>query len=159
MATPTPIAVWASWPQACISPGIFDAKASPCGSGIGKASMSQRKHTIGPCDPTSTVSPVRGVRGLGDSPSARSRSTRSSVVLNSSCASSGCMWMVRRQLKSLAPRCTPRRHDRCPIGRRGRLGSWPPMVLAGSTATPGRSAHARGSLAPCRCESPEPNSI
>ena len=44
-AAPASIAVWVSWPQACIRPGTVEAKSSPVSSGIGSASMSPRSST------------------------------------------------------------------------------------------------------------------
>ena len=41
-AVASPIAVWASWPQACITPGPVDANARPVSSVIGSASISAR---------------------------------------------------------------------------------------------------------------------
>ncbi len=59
MATPSIIAVWPSWPQACITPGFFDAKGSPVSSVIGSASWSLRSATVGPGRP-----PRRSARTL-----------------------------------------------------------------------------------------------
>jgi len=54
-ATASPIAVWPSWPQECITPGRVETKPSRAGrcawvsfSRIGSASMSTRSAMVGP---------------------------------------------------------------------------------------------------------------
>ena len=62
-AAPSSMAVWASWPQACITPGTREAKGRPVASWMGRASMSARSSTVGPGRPpeisaTTPVSPT-----------------------------------------------------------------------------------------------------
>ena len=47
-AAPRSIATCVSCPQACITPGISDAKSSPVSSVSGSASMSPRRRIVGP---------------------------------------------------------------------------------------------------------------
>src|SRR5450759_2519762 len=61
-AAPNSIAVWASCPHACITPGISEAKGTPERSSIGNASMSARSRTHGPSPP----SPLGHHTGLGE---------------------------------------------------------------------------------------------
>ena len=42
VAAPSRIAVWASWPQACATPGTTEAYGAPVRSAIGSASISAR---------------------------------------------------------------------------------------------------------------------
>ena len=41
-ALPSSMAVWTSWPHACMTPALCDAKWSPVSSLMGSASMSAR---------------------------------------------------------------------------------------------------------------------
>ena len=42
------MAMWQSWPQACIQPSCSERKSQPSGSVTGRASMSARSATVGP---------------------------------------------------------------------------------------------------------------
>src|SRR3954451_23590104 len=50
-AAPSSMAVWPSWPQACMTPGFSDAKSTPLASSIGRGSMSALSATTGPGRP------------------------------------------------------------------------------------------------------------
>ncbi len=54
-ATPSRVAVWMSWPQACILPSASLAKGRPVRSWMGSASMSARMASVGPDLPPSMV--------------------------------------------------------------------------------------------------------
>ena len=62
-AAPSAMAMWASWPQACMQPGWVEAKASPVSSAIGRASMSARIIRVGPGLPVrrSPTTPVPAI--------------------------------------------------------------------------------------------------
>ena len=105
-ATAISIAVWPSWPQACItgdSTPMFicltcDAKGSPVTSATGSASMSARSATTLPGRPPwsrpTTPWPPTPVRT--SMPSLRRCSATSAAVRSSWPDSSGCWWMSRR---------------------------------------------------------------
>jgi len=65
-ASVIPTAVWPSCPQACITPGVPDAKGASSSSVSGSASMSARQATVrpgrSPCSTPTTPVPPTPVR-------------------------------------------------------------------------------------------------
>ena len=86
-AAPSSMAAWVSWPQACITPGVCDAKGRPVSSRIGRASMSARRPThlgllvvaaavvaaVGAVPSITAVTPYPPTFSLGSRPMSRSR--------------------------------------------------------------------------------------
>src|SRR3546814_932739 len=114
-ATPSRIAVCASWPQACITPVCwplkvvvtFDANGRSLRSVTGSASMSARSAIFGPGLPPLMIAvtpwwamPVRGSR-----PSARRCSATLPAVRSSRLDSSGWAWKSRRQSTTCCCSC------------------------------------------------------
>jgi hypothetical protein len=55
VAAPSTQVTWASWPQACITPGVSETYFAPVSSVMGKASISARMSNVGPGRPVSSV--------------------------------------------------------------------------------------------------------
>ncbi len=90
--------MWASWPQACMTPGTVDFQGTSTASWMGRASRSARRATTGPgfppfSTPTTPV-PARRRQGMPSTP--RMPATRLPVRV-SRLLSSGWAWMSRRQ--------------------------------------------------------------
>jgi hypothetical protein len=95
-AATAPIAVWPSWPQACMRPALREAYGTAFCSGMGRASRSTRSSTVRPGPPRATASrpvlaTVRRARPL----SRRNSATRPAVRVSVQ-ASSGWAWNSRR---------------------------------------------------------------
>src|SRR5690606_28393558 len=111
-ATPIRMLVWASWPQACITPTSWplkvaracEAKGRPVVSVTGSASMSARSASLGPGRPplSTAVTPVVAMPVRGSSPSARRCSATRAAVRVSRLPSSGCWWKSRRHATTLS---------------------------------------------------------
>src|SRR6202451_109991 len=101
LAAPKSIAVWPSWPQACILPGTVDWYGRPVSSSSGSASMSARSPTTLPpalrprMTPTTPVGPVPGTPS--SQPKLLSFSATEAAVRCTSYCSSGWACMSRRQ--------------------------------------------------------------
>ena len=98
LAAASSMAVWPSWPQACILPGCWLACAKVLCSVIGSASMSARSPTARELlpfltMPTTPVLPSPRCTGIPQSVSARAMT---SAVRSSWKHSSGWAWMSRR---------------------------------------------------------------
>src|SRR6185437_13115987 len=101
-AAPSSMAVWPSWPQACIRPGVLDAYGTPDVSSIGNASMSARRPMVLPeaffrprIMPTTPVRPMPVT--TSSHPNSRSLSATIPAVRCTSYSSSGCAWKSCRQ--------------------------------------------------------------
>ena len=91
------IAVCASCPQACATPGSVEEYGAPVRSVIGRASISARRAIRGAYSgPKSQVNPVPPGSALGLRPASTSRSATNWVVANSCRPSSGWRWKWRR---------------------------------------------------------------
>ena len=98
--------MWASWPQACMTPVCWplkvvvavEANGRPVCSVTGNASMSARSATFGPGSAPSTtaVTPWWAIPVRTSSPSARRCSATLAEVCSSRLDSSGCWWNQRR---------------------------------------------------------------
>ena len=109
-AAPSSMAAWVSWPQACITPGVCDAKGRPVSSLMGRASMSARRPThlgllvvaaavvaaVGAVPSITAVTPYPPTFSLGSRPMSRSRAAIYAAVSFSSWLSSGCACMCFR---------------------------------------------------------------
>src|SRR5437879_8471625 len=97
-AAPTNIAVWASWPHACIAPATSDANGRPVSSAIGSASMSARSRMVGPGRAPASRATTDVVRWPVRTSSGRPSRASSTVawVRGSARPSSGCRWIRRR---------------------------------------------------------------
>ena len=98
-AAPSSIAVWPSWPQACILPAIFDACVTPDFSWMCSASRSARSPIASLPEPLrrTPTTPVFASPVCTSSPNERSLSATNAAVASSSNAVSGCAWMWWRQ--------------------------------------------------------------
>src|SRR3954463_6295462 len=100
LAAPNSIAVWPSWPQACIRPRCCDAWVKPFFSSIGNASMSARSAIARPPGREPARVPITPVRATPRStvmPKDSSRRATMSAVRRSSNAVSGCACRSCRQ--------------------------------------------------------------
>ncbi len=100
-ATPSRMAAWASCPQACMTPLLFDRYGMSFSSVRGRASISARRATVRPGrTPTrSAVTPLSVPPKplfTFSSPRARRRSSMKREVSTSCQESSGCSWKRRR---------------------------------------------------------------
>ncbi len=99
VAAPISIAVWQSWPQACIRPGIWLSNSVPFSSWMGSASISALRPTVGPlfCPTIRPITPVLATPVSASIPKSFKTDWTKRAVLTSVKLSSGCIWMVRRQ--------------------------------------------------------------
>ncbi len=113
LATPIRIAVWQSWPQACITPTsspfhmvrTFDANGTSTSSVTGNASMSARSATtlLGSAPFSRPTTPVCATPVFTSSkPRLRRWSATIAAVRTSRLPSSGCWWKSRRQAMTRA---------------------------------------------------------
>ena len=109
-AAPSSIAVWPSWPQACILPGLVERYGRLVSSSIGSASMSARSPiTLLPLAPLPRMTPTTPVLPIpvttSSQPNALSFSATLPAVRWTSNRISGCAWMSRRHAATSA--CMP----------------------------------------------------
>ena len=98
-AAPRSMAVWPSWPQACIFPGLVEACAKVFFSCKGSASMSARRPIIFPVPSSPSIRPTTPVlpKPLNTGiPQLESASATNSAVRFSSKRNSGWAWILRR---------------------------------------------------------------
>ena len=97
-AAPTSIAVWVSWPQACILSSCVDENSSPVSSVSGRASMSPRNSTVGPGLPpvSRAAMPLVVSCTVTSSGSGSIAASTCSCVIGSSLPTSGKRCRVRR---------------------------------------------------------------
>ena len=92
------VAMWPSWPQACITPWVSDAWAAPVASVTGMASMSARRATCRPpASPASVATVPMSAQVRHGIPSASRRWRMSMAVWCSDQVSSGARWSWCRQ--------------------------------------------------------------
>src|SRR4051795_5083180 len=137
-AAPSSIAVWPSWPQACMTPGFSEANSTPLCSSIGSASMSARSATTGPGRPvsrcaTTPCSAGRSTSRPSPNPS-RVRATKSAVSRSWKLSSGwACRWRRHATTSSITesapstlewlPRPTGAEKDQATTGASRRSGS------------------------------------
>ena len=134
-ATPSWMAVWASCPQACITPGVWLRYSTSFSSSMGSASMSARsKMTLPAPGPSGLVPRTRAVTPvlaipvrMSSRPSWRRRSATNFAVSCSCIPSSGCSWRWRRSATRpgrISSTASCRVGGAATIGDNLRRGSW-----------------------------------
>jgi hypothetical protein len=99
LAAPSSIAVWPSWPQACMQPAWRERCSKVLASSIGSASMSARRPIVREDVPlrSTPTTPVRPTPRCTSMPNDSRRCATSPAVRLSAKPSSGWAWMSRRQ--------------------------------------------------------------
>ncbi|MCY1504385.1 hypothetical protein D9M68_385530 [compost metagenome] len=98
LAAPRSIAVWPSWPQACILPDVSEAQGLPLVSVIGSASMSARRPIVRPEPRLPRIRPTTPVRPrpvtTSSTPNSLSFFSTKDAVFSTANRSSGflCRW-------------------------------------------------------------------